>query len=37
MQKMHGNKKIDLFVDLSDLKMIDWIINVKNAKNQTLS
>ena len=30
-------KKIDLFVDLSDLKMVDLIINVKNAKNQTLS
>ena len=30
-------KKKDLFVDLSDLKMVDLIINVKNAKNQTLS
>ena len=32
---MHG-KKLGWIADLSDLKMVDWIIGVKNIKNHTL-
>ena len=35
MQEMHGKKKIGWTVNLSDLKMVDWIINAKNSKNHT--
>ena len=30
-------KKLGWIVNLLDLKMVDWIINAKNAKNYTLS
>ena len=30
-------KKLAWIVNLLDLKMVDWIINAKNAKNYTLS
>ena len=36
MQEMHGKKKkLGWIVNLSDLKMADWIINAKNAKNHS--
>ena len=35
-KKCMGRKKIGWIVNLSDLKMVDKIINPKNAKNHTL-
>ena len=38
MQEMHGKKKkLGWIVNLSDLKIVDWIINAKNPNNHTLS
>ena len=34
-KKCMERKKIGWIVNLSDLKMVDWIINAKNAKNHT--
>ena len=30
-------KKVGWILNLLDLKMVDWIINAKNAKNHTVS
>ena len=38
MQEMYAKKKKSAWiVNLLDLKMVDWIMHAKNAKNDTLS
>ena len=36
-KKCMERKKLGWIANLLDLKLVDWIINVKSVKNQTLS